>query len=138
MERKQRILLVDKLAIQTFLLQSIIIDEGYNCNIAESKEDALNLLNSYSIDVIILDAIDPNIEGISLLQELRNHLEYAHIPILALSVKTDFSNIEKVLNGGADDYITKPFNIQDLLNKLAEISSCDNKTGRKTNKDTHG
>ncbi|MFP4018815.1 MAG: PleD family two-component system response regulator [Bacteroidales bacterium] len=122
MKRKKRILLVDKLAIQTFLLQSIIIDEGYNCNVVESKDDALNFLRSHNVDIIILDASDIYLQGISLLQELKKNSEYSDVPVLALSVKKDDNNIRDVLNKGAADYITKPFNIQDLLNKLAGIN----------------
>ncbi|MFP3859743.1 MAG: PleD family two-component system response regulator [Bacteroidales bacterium] len=122
MERKKRILLVDKLAIQTFLLQSIIIDEGYNCNVLDSKDDALNFLRSHHVDIIILDASDIYLQGISLLQELKGNSEYLNVPVLALSVKKDDNNIRDVLNKGAADYITKPFNIQDLLNKLAGIN----------------
>ncbi|MFP4042497.1 MAG: PleD family two-component system response regulator [Bacteroidales bacterium] len=123
MERKKRILLVDKLAIQTFLLQSIIIDEGYNCNVVESKDDALEFLRSHYVDVIILDTSDLYLQGISLLQELKGNSEFSNLPVLALSVKKDDNNIRDVLNKGADDYITKPFNIHDLLNKLAGIIS---------------
>jgi len=82
--------------------------------------DALQIINSrkYTIDMILLDLRMPIMTGKELLTRIRNHAEYDDVPILIISVDDDNENELRQL--GANDFIHKPFKIDDLAQKISE------------------
>lgn len=123
---KKRVLLIDHMTIQSLLLQSIIMEEGYICNLANNKQEALSLLNTNPYELILLDITLADINGMELLQMLKSDGEKKMIPVIALSAKGDRENIKAAMKNGASDYLAKPFNIQDLLNKISSIFKLTN------------
>lgn len=97
-------------AIEIYLLQ-----EGYKIYKAYDGEEAINVLNSNSIDLLIIDVMMPKLDGIHATLKIR---EYSTIPIIILSAKSE--DVDKILglNIGADDYITKPFNPLELVARV--------------------
>ena len=93
---------------------------------ASDREEALALMKRNHYDLIILDVTIMDIEGLKLLKSLKNDTRYIHIPVIALSVKGDSVNMKAALSQGAADCLIKPFNIQDLLNKISH--TFNNKT----------
>ena len=118
---KRRILLIDHTTIHSLLLHSIIKDEGYVCNLANNKDEAFSLLQENQYELVLLDVNQLDINGLELLKNLKSQIKYASVPVIAFSVKSDMQNIQRALQEGADDYLVKPFNIQDLVNKIANI-----------------
>jgi putative two-component system response regulator len=114
------------MTIQSLLLQSIIMEEGYICNLANNKQEALSLLNTNPYELILLDITLADINGMELLQMLKSDGEKKMIPVIALSAKGDRENIKAAMKNGASDYLAKPFNIQDLLNKISSIFKLTN------------
>jgi two-component system KDP operon response regulator KdpE len=97
------------------LLKLTLEANGFKIFLAESGEDGLVRAAMDRPDLIILDLGLPDAEGIDVLKKLR---EWATLPILILSVRNAESDIIAALDGGADDYLTKPFRTGELLARI--------------------
>ena len=114
--RPLRIMVVDdEPAIRRFLRTSLGA-EGYNLLEAESGEEALKLLSRNAIDFVVLDLGLPGLGGFEVIQRLRE--EGSSVPIVVLSSRTDEAGKVKALDMGADDYVTKPFGMDELLARI--------------------
>jgi len=129
MENKKRILQIDHTTLHSLILHRIISDEGYSCNLANGREEALSLIKKNEYDLIILDVSIMDIEGLTLLKSLKNDARFAHIPVIALSVKGEADKMNVALSQGAEECLMKPFNIQELLNII--IQTFNHKTTKK-------
>ena len=89
--------------------------EGYSVVAAYNGKEALKALQNQQVQLIILDIMMPEMDGIQALLKLR---EYSSIPVILLSAKSEDADKIKGLNVGADDYITKPFNPLELLARV--------------------
>ncbi len=92
--------------------------EGYDVSISYNGEDALNQARKGNPDLIILDLMLPKLDGYKVCRLLKFDERYKHIPILMLTAKTQEK--DKILGKetGADEYITKPFEMDDLMEKV--------------------
>lgn len=89
------------------ILKIFLESSGYRVVTADNGEDALNIVNSDTIDLAVLDIMMPKMDGFSLTKKIR---ETKTIPIIILTAKIEDTDSILGLNLGADDYITKPFN----------------------------
>ena len=111
-----RILVVDdEPAIRRFLRTSLTA-QGYEIIDAENGHDALALLGRNRVDVIVLDLGLPDMDGVDVLHKIRN--SGSNIPVIVLSSRTDEPGKVAALDFGADDYVTKPFGMDELLARL--------------------
>ena len=94
------------------MLAEALHGEGYSVSQAYSGTEALMLLNRKKPDLILLDLMLPGLTGEELLPEIKE------IPVIVVSAKAGVSDKVGLLLGGAADYITKPFNIQELLARI--------------------
>jgi two-component system alkaline phosphatase synthesis response regulator PhoP len=97
--------------------------EGYEITSAYDGKEALEAVKNEHFDLMILDVMLPELDGISVIERIR--LQNNDIPILILSAKNSSADRVLGLKKGADDYLTKPFNLEELLlrvNKLVEKS----------------
>lgn len=114
-EGNLRLLVVDdERAIRRFLHASLAA-HGYTVHEAASGEEALNEVVSLRPDIIILDLGLPGIDGIEVTRRLR---EWTKTPIIVLSVRDDEQAKVAALDAGADDYLTKPFGVSELMARL--------------------
>ena len=92
--------------------------EGYHVLVSYNGEDALNQARKENPDLILLDLMLPKLDGYKVCRLLKFDDRYKHIPILMLTAK--FQEKDKVLGmeTGANEYITKPFEMEDLLKKV--------------------
>ncbi|SFR75717.1 response regulator transcription factor [Anaeromicropila populeti] len=98
-----------------------LIGAGYQVEKADTGEEALEILNQKQVDLVILDWMLPGIDGIEVLQKIRNHDSHKNLPVILLTAKGD--EISKVvgLEIGADDYIAKPFGVHELLARVKAL-----------------
>ncbi len=117
-QNNMRILIVDdEKAIRRFL-KATLVAHGYNVFEASDGAEALKYaLNSYP-DAIILDLGLPDMDGVKVAQRIR---ERSHIPIIILSVRENESDKIAALDAGADDYLTKPFKIGEMLARIRAV-----------------
>jgi len=118
MENKKRILVVDDEAQITLVLRSGLSKHGYEIRVAPEGETALDIFSAWSPDLVVTDLSMPNMSGLELCRKLR---AVSQIPIIVLSVKEDESVKIEALDAGADDYVTKPFGIGELLARIRAV-----------------
>jgi len=114
MDNKKTIMVVDDNPDIITIVKTILEGKGYNVHSAFSGVELLNLLKDQKPDLIILDIMMPEMDGLEVLTRLKGVTDTATIPIILLTAKVQY---EDVL-GGADYYITKPFTSTQLVNGI--------------------
>ena len=114
-EVKGNILVVDDEAQITRVLKTTLSSQGYGIRSASDGEEALQLMKDWTPDLVVTDLRMPNMDGLELCRRIRTE---SHIPIIVLSVKGEETIKVEALDAGADDYITKPFSINELLARV--------------------
>ena len=115
METRKRILVVDDEPEITLVLRSALTKHGYDVRVANEGEAALELFRAWPPDLVITDLSMPNMNGLKLCGRVR---ALSQLPIIILSVKSDEAAKVEALDLGADDYVTKPFGIGELLARV--------------------
>jgi len=110
-----RILIVDDEPQITRVLRTMLSAKGYEIRVANDGEIAFEIMKDWTPDLVITDISMPNMDGLALCKELRAR---SLVPIIVLSVKEDERTKVKALDLGADDYVTKPFNSNELLARI--------------------
>ena len=106
-----------------FLSESLA--RKYHVLKATNGKQALNVLEKEDIDLVVSDIMMPEMDGLELCSTIKNDIRYSHIPIILLTAKASEEHQLEGLNVGADDYITKPFNMEVLklrINKIIEMN----------------
>jgi two-component system, OmpR family, KDP operon response regulator KdpE len=112
---KGNILVVDDEPQITRVLKTTLSSHGYGTRTAADGSEALQLMKDWCPDLVITDLRMPNMDGLELCRHLRSK---SRIPIIVLSVKGEERAKVEALDAGADDYVTKPFNINELLARV--------------------
>ncbi len=115
MNPKQRILLVDDERQITRVLTRGLTAKGYDVHVAADGEAALQTFDDWRPDLVVTDLSMPNMNGLQLCRRLR---AFSEVPIIVLSVKGQERDKVEALDAGADDYVTKPFGIDELLARI--------------------
>ncbi len=106
---------------------------GHTIVDTDNANDALMLLEEFMPDLILLDIMLPGLKGDQFLSLLRANHKFAQVPVIIISAKSSEEDIVRVLESGADDYLTKPFSIKVLLAKIGVVlkrSRIDETSGR--------
>ena len=115
MPEKQRILVVDDERQITRVLSRGLSTKGYDVHIAADGEAALQTFSDWHPDLVVTDLSMPIMNGLELCRRLR---AFSEVPIIVLSVKGEERAKVEALDAGADDYVTKPFGIDELLARI--------------------
>lgn len=113
-----KILIVDDEKLLVKGIKFNLEQDGYETEVAYDGEEALKLARDKSISLIILDLMLPNIDGLTVCQKIR---EFSSVPVIMLTAKTEDMDKIMGLEYGADDYLTKPFNILELKARIKAI-----------------
>jgi two-component system KDP operon response regulator KdpE len=111
----QKVLVVDDEPQILHALRLTLSRAGYDVQTAETGEDALALAAIAPPEAVILDLVLPGVSGIEVCRQLRT---WSRVPILILSAVGDERDKVEALDAGADDYVTKPFGVEELLARL--------------------
>jgi len=115
MAERSRILVVDDETQITRVLKTTLTAQGYEVKTASDGESALDLAADWLPDLIVTDLSMPRMTGIELCRSVR---ERSQVPIIVLSVRGEEKTKIEALDAGADDYITKPFSVNELLARV--------------------
>ena len=115
MPEHSRILVVDDESQITRVLRTSLSAQRYDVRVASEGEAALEIMKDWTPDLVITDLQMPRMDGITLCREIRSRSD---VPIIVLSVKGDDPTKVKALDLGADDYVTKPFSMNELLARV--------------------
>jgi two-component system KDP operon response regulator KdpE len=115
MNERRRILVVDDEPQITRVLRTSLSSQGYDIRVANDGETALEIMKDWTPDLVVTDLSMPNMDGLELCRRLR---VASQVPIIVLSVRGEERTKVQALDAGADDYITKPFGIDELLARV--------------------
>jgi DNA-binding response OmpR family regulator len=115
------VLVVDDDPVILRLLQVNFDLEGIDVVTAVDGEEGLNLAQSDPPDLVISDIMMPKVNGLELLAALRSSPDTASLPVILLSAKAQVADVQRGLELGADDYITKPFDPLELIDRVYKV-----------------
>ena len=115
MVSKQKILIVDDDNNIAELISLYLTKECYDTKIVSDGEEALTAFEQYNPNLILLDLMLPGIDGYQVCREIRTH---SNVPIIMLSAKGEIFDKVLGLELGADDYMTKPFGVMELISRV--------------------
>lgn len=118
MDNKKTIMVVDDNPDIITIVRTILEGKGYNVLSAGSGPELLNLLKTQKPDLIILDIMMPEMDGLEVLGRLKGQSETATVPVILLTAKVQYEDVLGGYKLGADYYITKPFTSTQLVNGI--------------------
>jgi len=120
-EASSRILVVDDLAENAEVLVGILEGEGYEVVTADSGEKALEMIAADAPDLILLDIMMPGMDGFEVCRRLKGDKGTESIPIIMVTVLDQLEDIEKGVEAGTDDFLTKPVNALELTTRVKSL-----------------
>ena len=116
----KHILVVDDDMRNAYVLSKLLREKGLKVQIASSGHKALDMLASQasSIDLVLMDIMMPEMDGYETIRRIRAQAEFRKLPILALTAKAMKGDAEKCIAAGANDYLSKPVDVDRLFSML--------------------
>jgi DNA-binding response OmpR family regulator len=120
MERRQRtVLIVDDIEDNRVLLERTLQSAGYRTLLADGGRGALDIVNSDTPDIILLDWMMPGLSGLETLKAIREFHSAARLPVIMCTAVGEDDNVVEALEAGANDYVVKPFSLQVLRARMS-------------------
>ncbi|MCB9542088.1 MAG: response regulator [bacterium] len=120
-EEKKSILLVEDEAHVRQMVARLLTKHDYEVREAVDGLDGLRVLEDYRPDLIIVDVMMPILDGLTFTKALKNRRETRSIPVIFLTAKSDPHSMIEGINVGAKFYVTKPFQIEDIIGKVRRV-----------------
>jgi signal transduction histidine kinase/HAMP domain-containing protein/CheY-like chemotaxis protein len=118
--RGRKILLVDDDPRNAFALTNALELYGLTIVRASDGRKAIDQLAAGDIDLVLMDVMMPQLDGHQTMREIRQMPRFAHLPVIAVTARAMQGDREKSLSAGASDYVTKPVDIEELLNRMEQ------------------
>jgi CheY-like chemotaxis protein len=119
---KKRVLIIDDDARNIFALKATLKAKGFDCVACSGAPEALELLRSNeAVDAVLIDMMMPEMDGYEAIPLIKEMEQGKNIPVIAVTAQAMVGDKEKCLAAGADDYISKPINVEKLLGLLRDI-----------------
>jgi diguanylate cyclase len=115
----RRVLVIEDEAAIRERMERMLGFEGYEVRGAADWMAGVSLAHAFKPDVILCDVTMPGLDGFGALDVLRRHLDTEAIPIVFVTAATDRRSMRRAMEGGADDWLTKPFTSEELLASVA-------------------
>ncbi len=112
------ILIIEDEASQIELLRYNLTQQGFQVRIASDGEDGVQAAKEDPPDLILLDWMLPNLSGIEVCRQLRRHKQTRDVPVIMLTARSEEHDKIRGLDTGADDYVTKPYSIKELIARV--------------------
>ncbi len=129
LSRPRRVLVVDDDATIRRVLTLNFEADGYEVSVAADGEQATELARSVHPDVVILDVMMPGADGYTVLRSLRASPQTDDIPVIFLSARASDEEVFRGWQSGADSYVTKPFELEEVVRLVARICAGSEETG---------
>lgn len=118
-----KILIVDDDATMTGLLKTLVMMEGHVPTVVNDSTKAMEIAGTVQPDLITLDLMMPGLSGFALCELFHQDPRFAAIPIIIVSARDDAESKARARKAGAIDYMTKPFDADDFIQKIQEWTS---------------
>src|SRR5688500_15595305 len=111
------VLIIDDDSRNIFALSAVIRSKGFQTLSASGMAEAFQLLSEdKNIGIILLDMMMPDMDGYEALPKIKNSTEFGHVPVVAVTAQAMTGDRERCLQAGADDYLSKPVDVDSLMN----------------------
>ncbi len=116
------VLIIDDDLRNTFALSAVLKAKGYNITVANNMVEAFGILENKTGEtgIILLDMMMPGMDGYEAMQVLKSTAAYKHIPVISVTAQAMAGDREKCIEAGADDYLSKPVDVDALVKILDE------------------
>ncbi|ACU08156.1 response regulator receiver protein [Flavobacteriaceae bacterium 3519-10] len=122
MKSLKEILIIDDDSKNIFALSAVLKARKYSCVSALSAQEGLTKLkNNKNIGVVLMDMMMPEMDGYEAIAKMKADADLRHIPVIAITAQAMTGDREKCLEAGADGYISKPVDVDELLQQLNKI-----------------
>jgi CheY-like chemotaxis protein len=111
----RKVLIVDDNADSLAIMRSILENRGYQVYVAASGTEALQVVSTHDLDLVLLDVMMPEMSGIEVLQQIKDNSQTGRLAVILVTAKTHDEDVMVGYQYGADYYITKPFTAKQLL-----------------------
>ena len=122
-DNDNRILLVEDNETNQVLAQEILESYNYQVDIAEDGKEALDKISSYQFDCVLMDIKLPELNGYEATRRIRNKMGLSDLPVIALTANVMEKHLKKAEEAGMNDLISKPINIEDMLQKIKQLTT---------------
>lgn len=131
---KPNILIIEDDKVVSRLMATMMESQDYSYQLTETGHDGIAAILSHKPEVVLLDLGLPDMDGVDIIEQVRS---WSNVPIIVVSAREDDYDKVKALDAGADDYLTKPFSIDELLARLRvalrRVSLDSDKLGQESN-----
>lgn len=114
-----KVLIVEDDSVSSALLEKALIEMGHEVKTAVNGNQALELVNKMPIQLIITDWLMPKMDGLELCQRIREFSDHRYMYIIVLTVKDEKEDMVRMLHSGADDFVSKPFDVDELRARVS-------------------
>ena len=128
MNKKEKILVLDDDPDIGTMIKMMLEYKGYSVTVSDRAEQANEILKTDEVDLIIMDMLLSGVNGTDLCSELKKDSSLAHTPVIMISAHPNAKEI--CLQAGADEFISKPFDMQDILSKIDYLIHNSKNNGR--------
>jgi two-component system, OmpR family, alkaline phosphatase synthesis response regulator PhoP len=118
MDQKPKVLVVDDNPQNLELILAYLEDVDCQCMSAEGGQEALEIIKNTPPDLVLLDVMMPKISGFEVCKRIKGNPESADIPVIMVTALNEIGDIEKAINSGTDDFLSKPVNKWELLTRV--------------------
>lgn len=116
-----KILIVDDTETMRLYEQMLLAGQGYEVDLAEDGLDALEKVLTFKPDLVLLDIMMPNMDGIETCRRLKSDEQTKDIKVVMVTTKSEYDRVKEAFAAGCDDYITKPIDKTELLTKIKDL-----------------
>jgi DNA-binding response OmpR family regulator len=116
-----KILIVDDEPNIVMTLEYAFKKKGFDIFIARDGDEAIEMIQSFQPDLVLLDIMMPKVDGFEVLEFVKSDERFNTIKVIFMSAKNKLTDIEKGIEMGASDYITKPFSVKKVIKKIEHI-----------------
>ncbi|HJS17721.1 MAG TPA: response regulator, partial [Anaerolineales bacterium] len=117
-----RVLLIDDEQFYFKLIRKTLKEAEYELEYARSGNEGLVKISSFKPDMLIVDLKLPEMDGFEILERLRRDPKYSHIPVIVITAQDELSEKLKAFEIGADDYLVKPFQPEELVARMSILA----------------
>ncbi len=122
MKNEKEILIIDDDNKNIFALSAVLKARKYNCIAALSAREGLEMLaENKNISVVLMDMMMPQMDGYEAIAQIKNNAKLSGIPVIAITAQAMMGDREKCMAAGADGYLSKPVNVDELLILLNDL-----------------
>lgn len=120
---KKKVLLVDDMMTVIMTEKMMLASEGYELETASDGLQALDRVKAEPPDLVLLDMMMPNLDGIETCKRIKGNPDTRHIPVIIITTRGEDDRKKRGYEAGCDDYITKPFGKTELVSKVRALLS---------------